>query len=125
MMGRQGAGKDGKPVSDQWIEPFVIVDEGDQPIGRIEDSDAVVIFNFRADRVVEISKAFEYKTFTAFDRKRWPKASLPLATVSVALLSVPFSEHLILAEGEGTWRKRAFTNLWRTIPTLCISLHLS
>ena len=36
--------------------------------------DAVVIFNFRADRVIEISKAFEYEQFTAFDRVRWPKA---------------------------------------------------
>ena len=35
--------------------------------------DAVVIFNFRADRVIELSKAFEYSEFTAFDRKRWPK----------------------------------------------------
>lgn len=35
--------------------------------------DAVVLFNFRADRVIEISKAFEYENFTAFDRVRWPK----------------------------------------------------
>eukprot|EP00884_Botryococcus_braunii_P010243 jgi/Botrbrau1/1921/Bobra.0005s0026.1 len=63
----------GRPVSDQWIDPFVIVDDNDQPVGPIEDSDSVVIFNFRADRVVEISKAFEYKDFKAFDRKRWPK----------------------------------------------------
>jgi bisphosphoglycerate-independent phosphoglycerate mutase (AlkP superfamily) len=35
--------------------------------------DAVVICNFRADRVIEISKAFEYEHFTAFDRVRWPK----------------------------------------------------
>ena len=33
----------------------------------------MVIFNFRADRVIELSKAFEYSEFTAFDRKRWPK----------------------------------------------------
>ena len=32
-----------------------------------------VLFNFRADRMVEISKAFEYEEFGAFDRKRWPK----------------------------------------------------
>ena len=35
--------------------------------------DAVAIFNFRADRVIEISKAFEYSEFNAFDRKRWPQ----------------------------------------------------
>lgn len=32
-----------------------------------------MLFNFRADRMVEISKAFEYEEFDAFDRKRWPK----------------------------------------------------
>lgn len=33
----------------------------------------MVLFNFRADRMVEISKAFEYEDFTSFDRKRFPK----------------------------------------------------
>lgn len=34
----------------------------------MQDGDAVVIFNFRSDRVVELSKALEYHDFTAFDR---------------------------------------------------------
>lgn len=64
----------GEPVSDQWLEPFVIVGEdGETPVGPVNDDDAVVIFNFRADRVIEISKAFEYENFTAFDRVRWPR----------------------------------------------------
>lgn len=37
----------------------------------------MVLFNFRADRMVEISKAFEYEDFTAFDRKRFPKVPDP------------------------------------------------
>lgn len=41
----------------------------------MQDGDAVAIFNFRADRVVEISKAFEYKDFDKFDRKRYPDVS--------------------------------------------------
>ena len=36
--------------------------------GDVQDGDAVVIFNFRADRVVELSKALEYEDFSAFDR---------------------------------------------------------
>lgn len=63
----------GAPVSDQWLPPFVIVDDDGHPVGTINDGDAVVIFNFRADRVIELSKAFEYENFTAFDRVRWPK----------------------------------------------------
>ena len=33
---------DGKPVSDQWLPPFVIVDDDKKPVGTIEDGDAVV-----------------------------------------------------------------------------------
>lgn len=62
-----------KPISDQWLDPFVIVDESGVPVGPVNDGDAVVVFNFRADRVIEISKAFEYEKFTAFDRVRWPR----------------------------------------------------
>ena len=62
-----------KPVSDQWLEPFVIVDDGGAPVGPVQDGDSVVIFNFRADRVIELSKAFEYEDFSAFDRVRFPK----------------------------------------------------
>jgi len=40
-------------VSDQYIEPFVIVDEAGKAVGTVEDNDAVVIANFRADRVVD------------------------------------------------------------------------
>lgn len=35
-----------------------------------------VLFNYRADRMVEISKAFEYEDFDAFDRVRYPKVRL-------------------------------------------------
>lgn len=62
-----------EPVSDQWLEPFVIVDDNDAPVGQVVDGDAVVIFNFRADRVIELSKALEYEQFDAFDRVRFPK----------------------------------------------------
>jgi hypothetical protein len=41
-------------------------------VGAVQDGDAVVTFNFRADRMVELSQALEYKDFTKFDRKRWP-----------------------------------------------------
>jgi len=58
---------------DQYWDPFVIVDENDNPKGTIEDGDAVVMFNFRGDRAIEISKAFEDKEFDKFDRVRVPK----------------------------------------------------
>ena len=45
----------------------------------------MVIFNFRSDRVIEISKAFEYEDFTAFDRKRFPKARLAYLLLCAAV----------------------------------------
>lgn len=62
-----------KAVSDQNLDPFVIVDAAGKPVGTVEDSDAVVLFNFRADRMVQMSKAFEYPELKAFDRQRMPK----------------------------------------------------
>lgn len=65
-------GTEEKPVSDQNMHAFVIVDKDGKPVGPVEDEDAVVLFNFRADRMVEISKAFEYPDFSTFDRERVP-----------------------------------------------------
>lgn len=53
----------------------MITGDDDQPVGTIQDDDAVVLFNFRADRMVEIAKAFEYEDFNSFDRKRYPKTN--------------------------------------------------
>jgi 2,3-bisphosphoglycerate-independent phosphoglycerate mutase len=41
-------------------------------VGPIRDGDAVVFFNFRGDRAIEISRAFEEEDFQPFDRKRRP-----------------------------------------------------
>ncbi len=59
-------------VIDQDLPPFVIAEDG-KPVGTIEDDDSVVYFNFRGDRAIEISKAFEDADFTTFDRVRYPK----------------------------------------------------
>ncbi|MED6194753.1 Phosphoglucomutase-1 [Stylosanthes scabra] len=42
-------------------------------VGPIVDGDAVVTFNFRADRMVMIAKSLEYENFDKFDRVRFPK----------------------------------------------------
>ncbi|XP_062211140.1 2,3-bisphosphoglycerate-independent phosphoglycerate mutase-like [Phragmites australis] len=60
-------------ANDQYLPPFVIVDESGKPVGRIQDGDAVVTFNFRADRMVMFAKALEYENFDKFDRVRFPK----------------------------------------------------
>jgi 2,3-bisphosphoglycerate-independent phosphoglycerate mutase len=57
--------------TDQFLPAFVISEKG-KPVGTIEDHDALVLFNFRGDRALEISRAFEEDKFTKFDRKRRP-----------------------------------------------------
>ena len=53
---------------DQFMAEFVIHDD-DGPVGKIADGDAVVFFNFRGDRALEISRAFEAgDDFDKFDR---------------------------------------------------------
>jgi len=59
---------------DQDLPPFVIGEDG-QPIGIVEDGDAVVFFNFRGDRAIEISRAFDEAGFDRFDRVRVPKVT--------------------------------------------------
>ncbi|MBQ7363546.1 MAG: 2,3-bisphosphoglycerate-independent phosphoglycerate mutase [Clostridia bacterium] len=60
-------------VIDQDLPAFVIAKNG-VPVGTVEDGDSVVFFNFRGDRSIEISKAFESGAeFDKFDRKRVPK----------------------------------------------------
>jgi 2,3-bisphosphoglycerate-independent phosphoglycerate mutase len=54
-------------VIDQDLPPFVIAKDG-KPLGTIGDGDAVVFFNFRGDRAIEISRAFEEPSFSAFAR---------------------------------------------------------
>lgn len=57
---------------DQFMGSFVVVDESG-PVGPIVDGDAVVFFNFRGDRGLEISRAFEAgEGFDKFDRVRRP-----------------------------------------------------
>lgn len=59
-------------VIDQDLPPFVIAKDG-KPVGMIEDGDSVVFYNFRGDRAIEISLAFDSENFDKFDRVRFPK----------------------------------------------------
>jgi 2,3-bisphosphoglycerate-independent phosphoglycerate mutase len=56
---------------DQDLPPFVIA-EGGKPLGPVQDGDAVIYFNFRGDRAMEMTAAFEEDNFDKFDRGRRP-----------------------------------------------------
>ncbi len=59
-------------VIDQDLPPFVIA-EGGKPVGTVNDGDSVIFYNFRGDRSIEISKAFDDENLGKFDRVRYPK----------------------------------------------------
>lgn len=53
---------------DQDLPPFVISDDGQNPVGPIVDGDSVIFFNFRGDRAIEITAAFEEDEMDKFPR---------------------------------------------------------
>ena len=58
---------------DQDLDPFVIAKDG-KPVGTIEDGDSVVFYNFRGDRAIEISRAFDSGIeFDKFNKVRSPE----------------------------------------------------
>jgi 2,3-bisphosphoglycerate-independent phosphoglycerate mutase len=81
-------------ITDEFIKPVVITNEEGQPIARIEDGDAVLVFNFRTDRCREITEvlsqqdlpehgmhklALHYTTMTEYD-KTWKGVTPVFAT---------------------------------------------
>ncbi len=57
---------------DQDMHEFVVAKDG-KPVGTVEDGDSVILYNFRGDRALEITSAFESGAdFPHFDRKRVP-----------------------------------------------------
>ena len=43
-------------VTDEFVIPFVLTDEGGEPIGNIRDGDVCINFNYRADRARQITR---------------------------------------------------------------------
>ena len=55
-------------VADQVLPGFVVVDGEGRPVGPIRDGASVVLLNYRGDRAIEISRAFEEDSFAFLER---------------------------------------------------------
>ncbi|WP_462411042.1 2,3-bisphosphoglycerate-independent phosphoglycerate mutase [Neobacillus sp. Marseille-QA0830] len=55
-------------IFDEFVIPSVITKEDGQPVATIQDNDAVIFYNFRPDRAIQISNTFTNKDFRSFDR---------------------------------------------------------
>jgi len=53
-------------ITDEFIKPTVIVDEGQNPLGKIKNGDVAICFNFRTDRCREITQVLTQSDFAEF-----------------------------------------------------------
>lgn len=61
-------------IFDEFVLPSVIMDENGEPIGKVEDEDSMIVYNFRPDRAIQISRTFANEDFKDFDRgQQYPK----------------------------------------------------
>jgi len=56
-------------VGDEFVIPVVLLDDQDQPVATINDHDAVIYFNFRADRARQLTQALIEPDFEGFERE--------------------------------------------------------
>ena len=61
-------------IFDEFVIPSVITKENGEPVATIQDNDAVIFYNFRPDRAIQISNVFTNEDFRDFDRgEKHPK----------------------------------------------------
>jgi 2,3-bisphosphoglycerate-independent phosphoglycerate mutase len=90
--------KENPNISDQLLPAFTICDSEGNAVGPVADGDAVIIFNFRGDRVIQLSQAFATDdSFRHFARVRSPEVLFAGITLYDSDLGVP-AKHLVQFE---------------------------
>lgn len=67
-------------VTDEFVEPIVVVGEGNKPVGTVGNGDVVIFFNFRADRARQITTALTDDAFDGFERESKPAVTFVCMT---------------------------------------------
>ena len=95
--------------TDEFIRPIVLLDENSEPVATVKDNDVVLMFNFRADRVRELTHVFtdenwqefavkfrpeltEYVTLTQYDKQFTLPIAFPPASMN-HILAEEISSH--------------------------------
>ncbi|TGE33890.1 2,3-bisphosphoglycerate-independent phosphoglycerate mutase [Desulfosporosinus sp. Sb-LF] len=76
-------------VTDEFVLPTVIIDGEGKPVGRIQEGDSVLFFNFRSDRAREITRAFVDEEFPGFERPNRPHVHYVCMTQYDETISAP------------------------------------
>ncbi|RSL30749.1 2,3-bisphosphoglycerate-independent phosphoglycerate mutase [Salibacterium salarium] len=69
-------------VWDEFMIPSVMTEENGQPVATIQDNDAVVFFNFRPDRAIQLSEVFTNDAFSGFDKGEKAPENLHYVTMT-------------------------------------------
>lgn len=90
-------------VTDEFIEPVVIVDASGQPVASIKDEDAVIFFNFRPDRARQLTRTLAVPGFNEFPVPGRPKIEFVCFTLydrtfPLAIAFGPHEHKNVLAE---------------------------
>ncbi|HKC63920.1 MAG TPA: 2,3-bisphosphoglycerate-independent phosphoglycerate mutase [Pyrinomonadaceae bacterium] len=59
-------------ITDEFVEPIVVERETGEPVATIEESDAIIFFNFRPDRARQITRALTEPGFGGFPTPQRP-----------------------------------------------------
>jgi 2,3-bisphosphoglycerate-independent phosphoglycerate mutase len=89
--------------TDEFVKPTLVTGEDGQPIGTMNDGDAIIFFNFRADRAREITRALVEGDFDSFPRPRWPNLFYVCMTQYDATIPAPVAyppQNLVNTLGE-------------------------
>jgi 2,3-bisphosphoglycerate-independent phosphoglycerate mutase len=76
-------------VTDEFIKPIVMVGADGVPVGPIRDGDAMIVFNFRADRARQITRAIALDDFDGFERPHRPRVHTTSMTVHDRTFNLP------------------------------------
>ncbi|HSU79405.1 MAG TPA: 2,3-bisphosphoglycerate-independent phosphoglycerate mutase [Candidatus Angelobacter sp.] len=61
-------------IHDEFVLPSVLTNADGTPVATVQDGDAIIFFNFRPDRAIQISQVFTNEDFRGFNRgDKWPK----------------------------------------------------
>ncbi|OIO46817.1 MAG: phosphoglycerate mutase (2,3-diphosphoglycerate-independent) [Parcubacteria group bacterium CG1_02_37_51] len=60
----------GAGIYDEELEPVIIINNEDKPVGLVQDNDALIFFNYRSDRARQLTKAFVLPSLDRFSKER-------------------------------------------------------
>ena len=104
-------------LTDEFILPTVIVDEGQEPLARIQDGDAVICFNFRTDRCREITEVLTQSDFADYEMYR---KSLHYTTMTE--YDKTFKQVQVIFETDNLNFVKSFIALQTWLISFCVSL---